>query len=148
MVRGDLTDSAVSGMLEEAGQVGVVARIDGVSARTPASFFTRLAEALSFPSYFGNNWEATKDCLTDLNWLPAVLYVLVVEKADQLLFESESDRAKFLRVAELSGEEWARPVDAGEWWDRPPRPFHVLLDLQASEWPRELLDSVRDLSLA
>ncbi|MEU7480258.1 barstar family protein [Lentzea sp. NPDC042327] len=37
-----------------------------------------IAEALSFPSWFGQNLDALYDSLTDLSWLPAGEYVLVV----------------------------------------------------------------------
>ncbi len=37
-----------------------------------------IAEALSFPSWFGQNLDALYDSLTDLSWLPAGEHVLVV----------------------------------------------------------------------
>ncbi|ANZ35394.1 hypothetical protein BBK82_04130 [Lentzea guizhouensis] len=37
-----------------------------------------IAEALSFPSWFGHNLDALYDSLTDLSWLPEGEYVLVV----------------------------------------------------------------------
>jgi hypothetical protein len=37
-----------------------------------------IAEALSFPDWFGHNLDALYDSLTDLSWLPAGEYVLVV----------------------------------------------------------------------
>ncbi|QDU81619.1 Barstar (barnase inhibitor) [Polystyrenella longa] len=33
------------------------------------AFLDHLAEVLEFPSYFGRNWDALSDCLTDLSWL-------------------------------------------------------------------------------
>jgi hypothetical protein len=50
---------------------------DAVATR--AGFFQELARALRFPDYFGHNWDAVYDCLTDLNWLPAAGYVLVLD---------------------------------------------------------------------
>ncbi|WP_438488998.1 barstar family protein [Streptomyces sp. S186] len=35
-----------------------------------ATFLDRCADALDFPGYFGHNWDALADCLTDLAWLP------------------------------------------------------------------------------
>jgi hypothetical protein len=32
---------------------------------------------LAFPAWFGHNWDALADCLTDLSWLPAAGYVLI-----------------------------------------------------------------------
>jgi RNAse (barnase) inhibitor barstar len=40
-----------------------------------------IAAALRFPDWFGRNWDALEDCLTDLSWLPADGYVLVFEQA-------------------------------------------------------------------
>ena len=37
-----------------------------------------IAEALDFPDWFGQNLDALYDSLTDLSWLPAGEYVLVV----------------------------------------------------------------------
>jgi RNAse (barnase) inhibitor barstar len=31
--------------------------------------FTALSQALEFPDYFGKNWNALLDCLTDLSWI-------------------------------------------------------------------------------
>ena len=38
---------------------------------TTADLFDGLAEALSFPSYFGHNWNAVDECMTDLSWISA-----------------------------------------------------------------------------
>ena len=42
------------------------------------TFLLRVAEALEFPEWFGRNWDAFFDCLTDLSWLPARGHVLVL----------------------------------------------------------------------
>jgi RNAse (barnase) inhibitor barstar len=61
-----------------------VAVLDGNDAGTRAGFFQELARALRFPDYFGHNWDAVYDCLTDLGWLPAAGYVLVLDGFEQL----------------------------------------------------------------
>ena len=60
-----------------------VAVLDGTEAATRAGFFHQLARTLRFPDYFGHNWDAVYDCLTDLNWLPGAGYVLVFDGFDQ-----------------------------------------------------------------
>ena len=57
----------------------VVAVLDGEAAGSRAGFFTEIARELAFPDYFGKNWDAVYDCLTDLNWLPAEGYVLIFD---------------------------------------------------------------------
>ncbi|KZB85455.1 barstar family protein [Amycolatopsis regifaucium] len=42
-----------------------------------ASTLDAIAEALSFPDYFGKNLDALYDCLTDLSWLPPGEHVLI-----------------------------------------------------------------------
>ena len=38
-----------------------------------------LARDMDFPQYFGRNWDALHDCLTDLSWKPAQGYVIYFE---------------------------------------------------------------------
>jgi RNAse (barnase) inhibitor barstar len=61
----------------------IIAVLDGTNAATRAGFFQEIARVLSFPDYFGRNWDAVYDCLTDLTWLPAAGYVLVFDGFDQ-----------------------------------------------------------------
>jgi RNAse (barnase) inhibitor barstar len=34
------------------------------------ALLTTLATQLSFPDYFGGNWDALEECIGDLSWLP------------------------------------------------------------------------------
>ncbi|MEO3930818.1 barstar family protein [Micromonosporaceae bacterium B7E4] len=38
----------------------------GAGSRTRAALFTEWAARLDFPDYFGRNWDAFEECLTDL----------------------------------------------------------------------------------
>lgn len=44
---------------------GSVVRLDGRECRTTEALFGHWAGRLSFPSYFGGNWDAFEECLTD-----------------------------------------------------------------------------------
>ncbi|MGW6564839.1 barstar family protein [Streptomyces sp. NPDC054975] len=46
-------------------QGGRVFRLDGRELREPTSLFAAFARELSFPGYFGRNWDALVDCLHD-----------------------------------------------------------------------------------
>ncbi len=41
-----------------------------------------LAQAIEAPGWFGNNWDALADSLSDLSWKPAPGYVLLLRDAN------------------------------------------------------------------
>lgn len=46
-----------------------IRRVRGTKSSDEQRFFDELAAALQFPYYFGENWNAVWDCVTDLSWL-------------------------------------------------------------------------------
>jgi hypothetical protein len=53
-------------------------RISLKGVTTKEQFLKKLARELDFPSYFGMNWDALSDLLTDLSWRPAGGYVVFI----------------------------------------------------------------------
>lgn len=106
----------------------------GSAMRTRDELFSELASSLSFPAYFGRNWNALKDLLTDHAWLPASGYVLIISEANELLAaESASELQLLLRVIRLVADEWAQPEVFPDGVRRPPTPFHLVLQVSPSE---------------
>ena len=96
--------------------------------RTVTSLYDEFGAAMQFPYYFGENWPAFDECLSDLSWIPATRYVLIIVGAEDVLADEPRAELDVLRnVLVRAGEEWAEPVSKGEAWDRPPVPFHVVL---------------------
>lgn len=94
-----------------------VAVLDGTKADSRATFFHEIAGALRFPDYFGHNWDAVYDCLTDLNWLAAAGYVLVLDGFDHLARSEPGQWDIGLKVLREACAFW-RPL---------PRPMYALL---------------------
>jgi hypothetical protein len=85
------------GRLQDASRSGVYrsARADEIldAAKGSSLFVARIrvaakdellksiAAALAFPDWFGGNWDALEDCLSDLSWRPAAGYVLIFDEA-------------------------------------------------------------------
>jgi Barstar (barnase inhibitor) len=45
-----------------------VFHLEGQQVSSLDRYFKVLAELFQFPDYFGGNWDAVADCLTDLSW--------------------------------------------------------------------------------
>jgi hypothetical protein len=112
----------------------VVRTVRGHKMRHVASLYDEFAAALQFPWYFGENWAAFDECIKDLAWLPPEAgYVIVLTDPLLVLEEGPADFTMFVRLLSEAVEEWATPVQAGEWWDRPPVPFNVVLAANETE---------------
>jgi hypothetical protein len=107
-----------------------VRKLRGWKMRTVASLMNEFGAALQLFDGFGENWYALEECLSYLDeWLPAAAYVLVVEGAEHLLADDPSGLSALLLTLNGAGESWSRAIADGDRFDRPPRPFHVLLNL-------------------
>jgi len=99
-------------------------RIDAAHVRDKKGFLDQIAKALHFPSYFGRNWDALNDCLSDLDWLPAKTgYVLVFENMEHF---GASRRQEFSKATEV-----LRAVS--EYWQGQGRPFWAFV-VVSSAW--------------
>jgi RNAse (barnase) inhibitor barstar len=107
----------------------VVRGIRGRKARTLEGFFDEFAAAFQFPYYFGENWAAFRDCVTDLDWLPFQpgVVVLVYDAEEVLADAHPAELPTLVRAFFAAADEFAEAVREGEWWDRDPVPFHVVL---------------------
>src|SRR5881394_15455 len=52
--------------------------LDGRGVADKRTLLERCAVEFELPSYFGHNWDALRDCLIDLSWVPATRGYLVV----------------------------------------------------------------------
>jgi RNAse (barnase) inhibitor barstar len=101
-----------------------VFRIDLGQARGKKDVLDRIAEALSFPEWFGGNLDSLNDCLTDLDWLPK-------KSGYVLIFENSRHFADALPVLNA----------AAEYWKGEGRPFWALFESANSQvsglpkWP-------------
>jgi len=99
-----------------------IARVGLAGAAGKEALMERIASALVFPQWFGGNWDALEDCLTDLSWSSAAGHVLLIEDA-----------------GELPGDERGILVDilasAAAWWADRGRPFFAVFVGGAPQLP-------------
>ncbi len=81
-----------------------VPQIEDALIATKNDLLKALDEACDFPDYFGFNWDALLDCLSDFHWHPAKGYILVFENPKGL---NQGDLKLFLEVAQEANRRWA-----------------------------------------
>lgn len=91
--------------------------IQGSGVHDKDTFFHALGKGLRFPDYFGNNWDAAYDCLTDMQWHDCLGMVILYEDSQTL--------------EQSSPEEWKNAValfkDAARYWGDQETVFIILL---------------------
>jgi hypothetical protein len=108
-----------------------VRQLRGPKMRTTKALMNEFGAALQFFEGFGENWHALEECLEYMDeWLPAHLYVLVIERAEELLQEEPEDQmSTLLTTLHKIGEWWAKPIKDNDRFNRPAIPFHVLINV-------------------
>jgi len=71
-------------------------------AKIPRADMASIAAALDFPDWFGKNWDALEDCLTDFSWREAAGHLLVFEHA-----QPGDELGVLIDVLRSSAEFWA-----------------------------------------
>lgn len=106
-------------------------RVDLARVATKEAFLAAVGEALGFPDWYGHNWDALADCLTDLSWMEADGYVIVLERADAFARAAPTDFATALSIFQ----------DAADTWREDGVPFWTLVGTTSGE-----LDWLQDLA--
>ena len=99
----DFTDRAES----SAAALGFrVFHVDLSGVPSKRELLRRFAAAMSFPSYFGENWDALLDCLRDLSWIKSAGYILVVKGIDERSETSPTDARTLVEVIASAAQYW------------------------------------------
>ena len=77
-------------------------RLETIRYADKAAVLKNIGAALGFPDWFGHNWDALEDCLTDLSWSDAKGHVLLFEGGRR-----DDDLGVLIDVLRSSAEYWA-----------------------------------------
>jgi hypothetical protein len=111
---------------------GLLARsLRATKMRTNDAFMNELAASLQFPWYFGQNWAAADECLSDLEWLPIENGVrLLIYSAAELLADEPSVLPTAISLFQEAAAEYSTPIELGSAGDRPAIQFEVILQAE------------------
>lgn len=93
----------------------LVRELDSSLIRDDESLFSIVSEALGFPDYFGSNWDAMDECLSELDLSSHSGFVLFCNNSSELWRYSTYSAGKFLSV-------WQ---SVAEIWGSEGKPFHL-----------------------
>lgn len=97
----------ISTLVEVAAAIDfVVFRISLAGCTESSEVLARLAGQLHFPAWFGQNWDALADCLTDFSWREAVGYVLVMEQLGDFRAAGDDDFDTFIEILSDASASW------------------------------------------
>lgn len=82
-------------------------RVDRAPVFNKVTLLHALYQACELPAYFGFNWDALRDALTDFSWRPAHGYALRFRNLALLESRAPEDYATFLDVAQEACDIWA-----------------------------------------
>jgi hypothetical protein len=80
-----------------------LAHVEVTGAAGKEALLARIAKALSFPEWFGGNWDALEESLADLAWSGTRGCVVLFEGAEAL---PEADRAELCEVLAAAAQTW------------------------------------------
>jgi hypothetical protein len=120
----------------ESGSQTVVRMIRGRHCATPQAVFREWSAALQFPYYFGHNWDAFDECITDLDWLPGSCYLFCVTQLDKVLPAYSSDFSICINVLQVASREWKIPNRYNT--NEPTAPFTVVFHAEPHKAPLAL----------
>lgn len=83
---------------------------------TDKDLFSVVSNAMQFPDYFGNNWDALDECLGDMDWLPSSGYILVLNDA----------AIGWRNCPYIIGRFVTSWLEASEYWVENGTPFHLV----------------------
>jgi len=71
-----------------------MATLDGNRCKSESALLKELGDIFRFPEYYGHNFDALFDCLTDLEWLGVDhVYLLIIHPA-LICADEDNDRAR------------------------------------------------------
>lgn len=105
----------------------------GSKMRDLKGFFDEVSAVFQFPYYFGENWNAFDDCMSDLSWLQSYKYLMFITNAEQLFLEAgEKEMHRFIKSMEAIIAGWAGDNENLETMGRTKTEFKLILQIKNS----------------
>ncbi|MCC7163466.1 MAG: barstar family protein [Anaerolineae bacterium] len=81
--------------------------LDGSKIRDKKSFLEKIAAAMSFPAYFGKNWDALNDMLADMSWAQPGGLIILWQSPERFRRDAPEDWEVALELFRTAVEFWS-----------------------------------------
>ena len=88
----------------------------GTRCCTEKDFFHEASASFQFPYYFGENWPALDECITDLEWIKFSRIFLFIDNFDKMFRGNTSTQQLLIKHLEMWINEWKTQNVAFEVW--------------------------------
>lgn len=136
-------DHRIEAVLAGAHDAGfAVWRVPLAKVKSKRGLMNTLARVMEFPDWFGHNWDALEDCLTDLDWVPhpngkpeVPGFALLLDACDAFKGSHREDFETLLEIC----------ASASEYWREERRPFWTLVDVKPNGHTEGILGELEAL---
>lgn len=80
--------------------------LEGENIEKKEQFLNHAAMALHFPDYFGKNWDAFEECITDMSWAEADGYVIYFDHTDGFHKHHAAELDTLVEIFQDAVDEW------------------------------------------
>jgi len=97
--------------------------VDGRKINNKEQFLRSSAHEMNFPDYFGSNWDAFEDCLTDMSWHESNGFMILYDNFGGFARDSPDEFAIMLGILR----------DTVDFWRSQEKPFFVVMRGQGEQ---------------
>jgi RNAse (barnase) inhibitor barstar len=98
----------VEQVVGELHKLGIMVLSESVeNVKSDSEILNLLAKTMKFPDYFGQNWDALDECLSDMEWLPAKGYALFLYDSEKLWQHATHTAGKLVSAWLFAAENWS-----------------------------------------
>ncbi len=98
--------------------------VDGRKINNKEQFLRSAAQEMNFPDYFGANWDAFEDCLTDMSWHESNGFMILYDNFDGFAQDSPDGFKTMLGILH----------DTVDFWRSQKKPFFVVMRGQGEQF--------------
>ena len=109
-------DEVYTKMYQEAHSDAYAVYWRGKRCLTDSDIFREASASFQFPDYFGENWPALDECITDLEWIKFTRIFLLIDDFDKMFAGDTAAQRLLIKHLNMWIDDWATQGITFEVW--------------------------------